>query len=234
MPGTVADERTAPVVEVEFTVRDPEYPFVYVSDTEDCVFELAEMVPRDGGRYAEFFNVTDVDPGRILELAAERETVGVSLLREYEDGGLFEFLVSGDCPAFSLAKLGALPREVYAADGEGRIVAEIPPRYDPPDVIDRFLDENADTDIVRKREKEAVTPLFSRSALPEVLADRLTDRQRDVLRAAYDAGYYDWPRDCTGADVADSLGISSATFSEHIHAAERKILAALFDRAGSG
>jgi len=44
-------------------------------------------------------------------------------------------------------------------------------------------------------------------------------------------GYYEWPRDCTGQDVADELGITSATFSEHVFAAERKILAFLFGNA---
>ncbi|WP_135819613.1 helix-turn-helix domain-containing protein [Halostella litorea] len=227
------DRQTGPVAEVEFSFRDPEYPFVSASDSEECVFELAEMVPRDGGRYAEFFNVTDVEPGRILDLTADRETVDVSLLREYEHGGLFEFLVSGDCPAFALAELGALPRDVYAADGEGRIVAEIPPRHDPCDVVDRFLDESPGAEVVRKQRKEAVTPLLPQSGFTELLAERLTDRQREVLCAAYEAGYYDWPRDCTGEEVAESLGISSATFSEHIHAAERKLLAAVFDGSGA-
>jgi len=221
------------VVEVEFALHDPEYPFVYVSDAADCVFELAEMVPRDGGRYAEFFNVTDIDPDRILELTAERETVDISLLREYENGGLFEFSVSGDCPAFSLAERGALPREVYAADGEGRIAAEILPQHDAASVVEGFLAENPRAEMISKREKEALTPILSESVVPEVLSDRLTERQETVLRTAYEAGYYDWPRASTGEEVAESLGITSATFSEHIHAAERKLLAAVFDSAAS-
>ncbi|WP_435063442.1 bacterio-opsin activator domain-containing protein [Halobaculum sp. EA56] len=216
-------------VEVEFGIRNPEYPFVGASAAAGCTFSLAEMLPRGDGRYAEFFNVRGADPPSVLSGAAERETVEASLLREYDDGGLFEFVVSGDCPAHALAELGALPREVESEAGEGRIVAEIPPTAESASVVEAFLDRISGSELVSIEEKDAVAPLFSRSAFEQVVHARLTDRQREVLRTAFEAGYYDWPRACTGERVADELGISSATFSEHIHAAERKLITLLFD-----
>jgi len=222
-------QRGGPVFEVEFTLRDPTYPFVGVSEAEGCTLELAEMVPRGDGRYAEFFNAVGTDPSRIVDLAGAHDTADVSLLREYENGGLLEFLVSGNCPAVDLAGLGALPRAIRGEDGEGRIVAEVPPWYDAPAVIESFLDANPGAELSSKRERDEVTPLFSESAFEQVLHTHLTDRQREVLRAAFEAGYYEWPRECSGEDVAEELGITSATFSEHISAAERKLLSVLFD-----
>ncbi|PGF16393.1 bacterio-opsin activator [Natrinema sp. CBA1119] len=233
MGQTVSEEspnrQHRPVTEVEFDIRSGAYPFIRASETEACTFELAEMVPRNDGRYSEFFNVTDAAPARISSLAATRDTVDVTLLREYEDGALFEFCVSGNCPAFALAELGALPREIESVNGNGRITAEIPPQYDPSAVIDGFLEEVPDAELTAKRTKDTVRPLFTPSAFSQVLSTTLTDRQSEVLRAAFEAGYYEWPRECTGADVAAALDIASATFSEHIHAAERKLLTALFD-----
>jgi predicted DNA binding protein len=229
MSETARRESETPVCEVEFHLHDATYPFVGASEEIGCTFELAEMVPRTDGRYAEFFNVTGGDPERVEALAAERETVDVTRLAEYEDGALFEFLVSGQCPAFALAELGALPRKVEGVDGRGRIVAEIPAAYDPSAVVEAFLEANPDAELVAKRDKEAVNPLFSQSAFRQVIRTYLTERQREVLRAAFEAGYYDWPRETTGAEVASELGITSATFSEHIHAAERNILSVLFD-----
>ncbi|WP_227355775.1 bacterio-opsin activator domain-containing protein [Haladaptatus salinisoli] len=231
MPEDKRSEQMCPVLEVEFTIWNSAYPFVGVSKAEACMFELAEMVPRHDGRYAEFFNITGVNPNRIVDIAADNATVDVSLLTEYEHGGLFEFLVSGNCPAITLAELGALPREVQSVDGEGHIVAEVPPQYDSSVVIDAFLEENPDAELTAKREKDSITPLFSHSIFQQVLHTHLTDRQREVLQAAFDAGYYNWPRECTGKDIAEELNISSATFSEHIHAAERKLLTILFDGA---
>ncbi|WP_049986214.1 helix-turn-helix domain-containing protein [Halobellus rufus] len=220
-------ERADAVLEVEFILRDSNYPFVRVSEAESCTFELAEMIARDDGRYAEFFNVTGVDPDRVTALAAEHETAEASLLSRYEDGGLFEFSVSGDCPAHRLAELGALPRSVRAEAGEGRIVAEIPSQYDPGPIVDAFLATHPDAELAGKQEKGEVSPMFPESTHQRLLQDVLTDRQREVIDAAFEAGYYEWPRETTGQEVADGLGISSATFSEHIHAAERKLLTAL-------
>jgi predicted DNA binding protein len=226
--GSPADAEHS-VVEVEFSINDPAYPFVSATAHQDCVIELADMVPRDGDRYAEFFSITGIDPEQVQTLVESHDTLDVHLLREYENGGLFEFLASGNCPAFTLAELGALPREAVSLNGEGRIVAEIPPQYEAATVIETFLDENPDAELVSKRHRESFTPVFTDSTLDRLLDTALTDRQQEVLRAAYDAGYYDWPRERSGREIAADLDIASATFSEHIHAAERKLLAALFD-----
>jgi len=107
-------------------------------------------------------------------------------------------------------------------------VAEITARYDPQAVVESFRDDNPDTELVTTRETESVEPLFPPAAFRHVLREHPTDRQREVVRAAFEAGYYDWPRSCTGAEVASAVDISSATFSEHIHAAERTLLTVLF------
>ncbi|WP_135364002.1 helix-turn-helix domain-containing protein [Halosimplex halophilum] len=219
------------VFEVEFTIRDTKYPFVGASEAEACRFELAEMVPRQDGEYAEFFDVAGTDARRIAEGAEEFETLEARVIEEWDRGGLVEFVVDGDCPAMALAERGALPREVRSADGSGRIRAEIPPPYDPGEVVDSFLDAVPEADLAAKRRIDSLTPLFSDACLREALHTHLTDRQREVLRTALEAGYYEWPREATGEEVAEGLGISSATFSEHVHAAERKLFAAMFDAA---
>ncbi|WP_348610998.1 helix-turn-helix domain-containing protein [Halobaculum rarum] len=217
------------VLEVEFRLERSAYPFVRASAVADCTLELAELVPRGDGRYAEFFNVTGADPDRIAALAAEHEGTEVALVETYRDGSLFEFLVSGDCPARRLAELGALPRTVRGAAGRGTIVAEIPSEADPAGIVGTFLEETPEATLVSKRGKRSMGPLLSEATLHRTLEAQLTDRQREVLQTAFEAGYYDWPRGCTGEAVASELGISSATFSEHVHAAERTLIATLFN-----
>ncbi|WP_144904040.1 helix-turn-helix domain-containing protein [Halobellus captivus] len=228
MSEKVPRERDSSIHEVEFTLRDSKYPFVGVSESENCTVELVEMLSRGDGRYSEFFNVIDADPQRVDALSTAHGSVDTTLLCDYESGGLFEFTVSGDCPAYHLAELGALPRTVRGENGEGRIVVEIPPQYDSRAIIDAFLAKHPNAELTGKREKDGVTPMFSRSTYQQLLTSELTERQREVIQTAFEAGYYDWPRETTGEDVAAELGITSATFSEHIHAAERKLLSALF------
>jgi predicted DNA-binding protein YlxM (UPF0122 family) len=69
----------------------------------------------------------------------------------------------------------------------------------------------------------------SAAAVAGELAETLTDRQRAALKASSHAGYFDWSRESDGAEVADSLAISSPTFHQHLRRAQQKLLDALLD-----
>jgi DNA-binding CsgD family transcriptional regulator len=55
--------------------------------------------------------------------------------------------------------------------------------------------------------------------------DDLTPRQREVLETAWDAGYFEVPREASTADVARELDLDDSTVSEHLQRAERNLLA---------
>jgi hypothetical protein len=59
------------------------------------------------------------------------------------------------------------------------------------------------------------------SALP---AKRLTQRQLEVFRLARDCGYYEYPKQITGSELAEKLEISTSTLHEHLHKAEATLL----------
>jgi hypothetical protein len=59
------------------------------------------------------------------------------------------------------------------------------------------------------------------------LIDALTARQREILAAAIDAGYYDQPRQASHAEIADAVACSPATVSEHLQKIERSVFTAL-------
>jgi predicted DNA binding protein len=61
--------------------------------------------------------------------------------------------------------------------------------------------------------------------VPSEAADQLlTDRQRELLLAAIEQGYYDSPRRATLTEVSESLDISKATGSDILHRAEGTVL----------
>lgn len=218
-----------PIEELVFSLNDATYPFVGVSQRENCQVQLEKMVPRESGRYAEFFTIIGADPDQILTIAEENRLVEPTLICRRDDGGLFEFIVTGGCPARRLAELGALPQEVVSSNGNGRIIVEVPPGYDAATITEVFLEEFPAADLTAKREKNKQTPLFTQRELKQSIDSRMTDRQREVLRVAYTSGYYERPREKTGANIAEDLGISSATFSQHIRVAERNLLEILYD-----
>lgn len=60
----------------------------------------------------------------------------------------------------------------------------------------------------------------------------LPARQRAVLRAAVEAGYYEHPRATTHAEIASALDLAPSTVSEHLKKAEARLVrAAFFDAA---
>lgn len=52
----------------------------------------------------------------------------------------------------------------------------------------------------------------------------LSARQREVFELARARGYYEWPKGVSGTELADELGIATATLHEHLHKAEAKLL----------
>lgn len=53
----------------------------------------------------------------------------------------------------------------------------------------------------------------------------LTEKQREALLEAFEAGYYNIPRDATMSEVADDLGISHQTLSERFRRAYKHLIA---------
>lgn len=63
-------------------------------------------------------------------------------------------------------------------------------------------------------------------AYPDASGDMtglLTDRQRDVLEVALELGYYEVPRRATHADIAERVGLTVGTVSEHLQKIEARV-----------
>ncbi|EMA07628.1 hypothetical protein SAMN05443574_106178 [Haloarcula vallismortis] len=58
----------------------------------------------------------------------------------------------------------------------------------------------------------------------ELAVRQLSDRQREVFELARKRGYYDYPRDVSGSELADELGIAKTTFHEHLRKVEATLL----------
>lgn len=224
-----ADPDDSGVVIIEFSVTDTSYPFVGLSATEDCRVSLERMLPRGDSEYAEFFSVIGADPERVLALAEEHDLVEPTLVDRHDDGGLFEFVVEGFCPARALAERGAVPQTVESEDGRGTVVAEVPAGVSATAVIESFLEDHPAAELVSKRATDRVSPLLTQAELRRVVGERLTPRQRDALLTAFELGYYEPSGGASGEAVADALGISPPTVSQHLQAAERKLVSVLLE-----
>lgn len=61
----------------------------------------------------------------------------------------------------------------------------------------------------------------------------LTDRQREALARALQEGYFEVPRDCTLADVADALGVDTSSASGLVRRAQARLVKRHLSTPGS-
>ena len=130
--------------------------------------------------------------------------------RETADGCVCEVIERAEIPISAIrAENGSLFLWLYASDVDSirSVVADL--RVEFGDVQLRHLvrenDENGDDYVLVNR-------------------NRLTERQREVIRTAFVMGYFDYDSGTNAGDVAEALGISHSTFAEHLAAAQTKLL----------
>ncbi|TYT61176.1 helix-turn-helix domain-containing protein [Natrialba swarupiae] len=73
---------------------------------------------------------------------------------------------------------------------------------------------------------EELTEDPSGESVDPVVVDRgaLTDRQREILETAHEMGYFEYPKGANATDVAAELGVARSTFTEHLAAAQTKLM----------
>ncbi|WP_254768524.1 bacterio-opsin activator domain-containing protein [Salinilacihabitans rarus] len=215
------------VTELEFVGTDIDDPLPAIARAAGRRLELRTVVPRADGGWS-IFAAVDGDPDPVREAAADLDGIdAVDVVAEREDGSTLEVVASGPTLVETLADRGAALRSI-AADADGtRFVVEVPPEADVRSLVDLLDREYPGTDLLARRERER--PARTARSFDAHLRERLTDRQLRALEAAYYGGFFEWPRERTGEEVAASLGVSQPTFNRHLRTAERKLYALLFE-----
>ncbi|MFC6992836.1 bacterio-opsin activator domain-containing protein [Haladaptatus sp. GCM10025707] len=215
------------VIELEFELTNRDAVFARLSKDGDCRIQFKQMVAGRDGSLLLYCGITGATAETIESLAGEfPEIEQCRLIRKDDEETLFEFVVFSPSAVKSLMDLGGHISATVADRGVSRIRVEFPPDADVRAAVNAVRDLYPDAKLVAKRERD--NPVETTREFRHKLDEQLTDRQRSALRAAYYAGYFDWPRGSTAEEIAASMGISSATFHQHLRAALRKRFSAFF------
>jgi predicted DNA binding protein len=126
-----------------------------------------------------------------------------------------------------LAEYGGVLREASAEPGETTIRVEVPREADVRSFVDRLQEIAPSLELVAQRQhrRQDRTP----AEISDQVRTELTDRQFEVVRTALSAGYFEWPREHDGSEVAAQLDITQPTFNKHLRLAQRKTFGLLFE-----
>ncbi|GAA0666714.1 bacterio-opsin activator domain-containing protein [Natronoarchaeum mannanilyticum] len=220
------------LTELEFRIPELESPLVAATEERDCSIRVDRTLPAGEDEYVQYLTVEGIPPDAVRDLAAQVDSVErVSHLGAEETETEHQFEVAQSDPPLTstVAAFGGRVRSGTVRDGEFRATVELPPDADVRSILEAVRERYADAELVAQRttEQDAVTTGEFRSRVFE----ELTEKQRTALEAAYFSGFFEWPRENSGEEIAETLGVAPATFSQHIRNAERKIGDVLLDEA---
>ncbi len=217
------------VVELELHSTDESGPLVAAAQA-GATLEVTGFVPNAGDGHLAYVRVENGSVDAVAAGLAAHEGASCEVIQDDDDGagGLLEWIVPPASPLGTLAEHGANVLEASIEDGTARYVAEVASEADVRAVGDRIQRRVPDTWLEAMRPRDRATRQADSVSSQSI--EHLTERQQEALEAAYRAGYYDWPRESTAEEVANTLDIASPTLHAHLRKAEGTLLAELFDR----
>jgi predicted DNA binding protein len=221
------------VLSLAVSYSDRTSAFVALSADESCTVELEGVVPAESGAIVSFVRATGATSGAVLErVAADDRVEGARLIRSFETEALLEVVLAESTPIGLFAAHGGKVVDLTVEDGRARLVGEFPPGLDVRTLVEAVAADYPSVELHSKQER--AEPTESSLAVERALEDELTDKQRSVLRGAYHAGYFEWPRGSTAEELADSMGVSSPTLHNHLRRAQQKLVGTALDKEETG
>lgn len=219
-----ADEFTRTTIEI----GDPSFLFNRLATETGGQVTLRGAIPSDDG--VQLFLSTDASAEAIRD--AVDDVAGVTYLQPTDaadsaDGDTLVVL-NAAVPVFDeLAALGCAVQDVETDGSVTRLTIDIPAGVKVREVFAAITSVVEPVELLSREER--VTTVQPPETTLAALEAACTQRQLEALRAAYYGGYYEWPRQATNENLADTLGISSATYQSHRRTAERKLVETVLD-----
>lgn len=216
------------LTELELVIGDGSSFLNSVAEIADEQVVCREMTPEPDGTARVLFELTDPPVSDVLGL--EDKFVAVESLTHDERAGkhLFSATLSGETVAAVILNCGGIPQQVVAEPTETRATVQLPPDLDVRVFLTRFQEHFPEAELLSRRTVDRTGGTHEATRL--ALEEKLTDRQREVLVTAYETGYFQSPRETTGKELAELLGISQPTVTHHLREAQRRLFMALLEQ----
>ncbi|WP_226039744.1 PAS domain S-box protein [Natrinema sp. DC36] len=190
--------------------------------------EYAGLGTHFGDETLLFFETSGVSPDDVRAVLDDLVSVTDSRLISDTDGDCrFEATVTGDVIASRLVRHGGSPRSMHADATGTEITVDVSTGTDVREFIEMLREGYPNVELRSRRHVER--SMGTRTELVTSLFEALTDRQLEVLRTAYFAGFFEWPRESTGEEIAELLAVTQPTVNRHLRIGQQRLLAQLFE-----
>ncbi len=210
------------VAELEFELSPSDWSIAAIATDRGITFEYEGSIKMTDERTAMCFT-TDADPNDLRrELQRHNPSAKISVISDDEDQWLIALEANGGRFQRELAERGGELRTITAGPEGTRIGIDALKPANPRTIVEWIGERWAGSELVAFRERER--PATTKTDFVGTIEEQLTERQQTALHLAFSSGYYDANRSVTGAELAGLMGISRATFHQHLRSAERKVL----------
>jgi hypothetical protein len=140
----------------------------------------------------------------------------------------FERTAGQNCPCECVEQHGYPVVDVRGETGTLYLLFHVPGQDALRDVIETTREYHPQVEVRRLVQSHSSEDGDAESL---VFFDKsvFTDRQQEVLETAHEQGYFRHPKGANAGEVAEQLEITTATFIEHLSAAQRKMLDSILD-----
>ncbi len=216
-------------VELEVLIDGGDDPLIALAETVDQRVDIESVVPRSTFGSVGTLSVPsiskEVETDPIGALAGVRS---VRTISADPGSARLQMQFSERTIADVLSERGAVVRSLDPVGNRFRVTIEIPADRSVRRVVRLLENEIPNTELITRRSERS--PRDGSESFEARLTEELTERQRQTLESAYYNGYFDWPRERTGEEIADSLDVSQPTFTRHFRTAQRKLFDLLYDK----
>jgi PAS domain S-box-containing protein len=194
---------------------------------DDGEFTVSRSIERSDGQFLQYLETDGVDTERFVDQLTGLEFVAsVEVVSEGETSATLAVETDRASVSRVVADYGGEVQEAVMAGGRFELTAEFSTGTELRPLVEAIRETYPRVGVVAR---ETVTESWDGSPAGPDVREALTDRQLEVLELAYRSGYYEWPRETSGQELADLLDISPATLSQHLRAVHEKIADELLD-----
>jgi predicted DNA binding protein/DNA-binding NarL/FixJ family response regulator len=169
--------------------------------------------------------ITGATPPEVREGARAVAAVRDLTVTESEEAQRCELVCSPPSPEQLIAEHGGRIVESVTERGQTSITVASPDHNDVQSLIAAVEQSHPGVGVRSVRSSGESNARMT----ADDLRQSLTDKQRQALELAFYEGYFERPREHNTTEVAGKLGVSRPTFTQHLRAAQRKLLSRIIE-----